>query len=143
MNSRFKTTGITTFGAIVVILAAIIIAAPTAVYLLNTPPVEVETIVKVPRTLPEIIADLRSGAIVVGNEYSMDPTARYHEIHAEVLGLDCQTCHTTQNYSEDYLYQRKYNELNPGDPGVIDRGTCLSCHKTGGVASELYGTIGD
>ncbi len=142
MNSRLKTTGITTFGAIIVILAAIIIAAPTAVYLLTTPPIEVEIIVKVPKTLPEIIADLRSGAIVVGNEYSMDPTARYHEIHT-VLGLDCQTCHTTQNYSEDYLYQRKYIELNPGNPGVIDRGTCLSCHKTGGVASELYGTVGD
>jgi mono/diheme cytochrome c family protein len=143
MNARLKVAGITTIGAIVIIMAAIIIAAPTAIYLLNTPPVEVEKIVKVPKTLPEIVDDIRSGEIEVGDEYSMDPTARYHEIHAEVLGLNCLSCHTVQNYSEDYLYQRKYVELQPEDPGVIDRGTCLSCHKPGGISRPLYGTIED
>lgn len=93
---------------------------------------------EVPLTLAELAEKIRKGEIDVGNVYSMKPGARYHNIHANVLGLDCTTCHVANKYPDDYLYQRKYKLPIRGAPGVVDRAVCLGCHTKGGIAHELY-----
>ena len=84
---------------------------------------------------------IRSGEIDVGNEYGMEIGKRWHNIHAEVLGLRCRYCHIP-SYASDYLYQRKYKVPVRGAPGVVDRGICLGCHKQNGPARELYMNAG-
>lgn len=136
--------GITTQGAAIVIIAAIIIATPIAAYLLTAPPRIVTETVKEPTTLKELLEKLETGEIDVGTVYDMNVTARYHVIHGDVLGLDCESCHVAPEYSDEYLYQRKYKEPDLREsPGIVDRGTCLSCHKSGGIPGRLYGTVGN
>ncbi len=91
-------------------------------------------------TFAETAEKIRKGEIDVGKEYGMDIGKRYHNIHANALGLTCQTCHVAKEYAPDYIYQRKYKVPVRGAPGVVDRGVCLGCHKKGGIAKELYGT---
>lgn len=109
----------------------------------KTVKVPVEKTVKEYASLKELAEKIRTGEIDVGNDYSMALNGRYHTIHNKVLGLDCSSCHVAGNYSEDYLYQRKYKVPIRGAPGVVDRGACLGCHKEGGIASELFGTAAD
>lgn len=138
-----KKRGLTSSGAIVVLIAAVIIAAPIAWYFLGIPPMIVEKPVIEPLSVNVLAEMIRNGTIDVGTDYSMDPTARYHKIHSEILGLSEEACHIGDEYSEDFLYQRKYKEPDLRDsPGVVDRATCLSCHRAGGPASELYGIEG-
>jgi hypothetical protein len=141
MLKNNRTKGITNLGAIVVIIAAIIVAVPVAWYLAGAPPRIVTEIVEEPTSLRRLAEMIRNGTIDVGTEYSMNITGRYHTIHG-VLGSDCATCHVAPQYDDDYLYQRKYKEPDLNDSGIVDRGRCLSCHKEGGTASELYGDIG-
>ena len=89
-------------------------------------------------TLKELAEKIRSGEIDVGNDYSMSLNGRFHTIHSKVLGLDCSACHVS-SYAEDYIYQGKY-EKSGGAPGVVDRSTCLGCHKEGGIATPWYGS---
>jgi hypothetical protein len=132
--------GLTSSGAIVILIAAAIIAAPIAWYILEVPPLIVEKPVIEPVTIKVLAEMIRNGTIDVGTDYSMDPTARYHKIHSEILGLSEIACHIDDEYSEDFLYQRKYKEPGLRDsPGVVDRAICLSCHREGGTANELYG----
>ena len=88
-------------------------------------------------SLRELAEKIRSGEIDVGSDYSMSLNGRFHRIHNGVLGMDCNACHIP-SFSEDYLYQRKY-EKPSGAPGVVDRGVCLGCHKEGGIATPWYG----
>ena len=83
---------------------------------------------------------IEEGKIDVGTVPDMDYGNRYHNIHTEVLGLDCTSCHINK-YADDYLYQRKYKLPVRDMPGPVDRGACLSCHREGGVAKTiLYGS---
>ena len=94
-------------------------------------------------SLAEIAEKIRKGEIDVGKEYGMELGKRYHNIHVNVLGLKCKTCHVAKKYAPDYIYQRKYKVPVRGAPGVVDRAVCLGCHKKGGIARELYGTAAE
>jgi hypothetical protein len=140
MTSFKNNSGLSSLGAIVIIVAAIIIAAPVAWYFLSVPPLVVEKPVVQPVPISDLAEMIRNGTINVGTDYSMDPTARYHKIHSDVLGLAEIACHIADEYSNDFLYQRKYKAPGLRDsPGVVDRTICLSCHREGGTANELYG----
>ncbi|MCE4598604.1 MAG: hypothetical protein F7C81_00190 [Desulfurococcales archaeon] len=93
-------------------------------------------------SLADLARMIREGQIDVGTEYSLEFGKRYHNIHAIVLGLSCNTCHQAKTYPADYLYIRKYvaeKMAEEGEiPGVVDRGVCLGCHRSNGVAHELY-----
>lgn len=83
---------------------------------------------------------IEEGQIDVGTVPDMELGNRYHNIHNEVLAMDCMSCHIS-DYSDDYLYQRKYKIPVRGMPGPVDRGACLSCHREGGMAKTvLYGS---
>jgi hypothetical protein len=140
-----NTKGMTSRGAVIVLIAALIIAVPIATYLFLAPPRIVTETVTEPTSLEELQELIEAGDIDVGTVYDMNVTARYHTIHGDdVLGLDCASCHVAPEYSDDYLYQRKYKEPGLRDsPGIVDRATCLSCHKAGGIPGRLYGTAGD
>jgi hypothetical protein len=140
MKSFKNKRGLTSTGAIVIIIAACVIAAPIAWYFLGIPPMIVEKPVIEPVTISVLAEMIRNGTIDVGTDYSMAPTARYHVIHSDILGLSEEACHIDDEYSEDFLYQRKYKEPDLRDsPGVVDRAICMSCHRAGGTANELYG----
>jgi|GEM_PF-3045943 len=93
-----------------------------------------------PRNLAELAKAIQdhSPSVPVGDKINTAFGARFHNIHAVTMGLPCTNCHVGPAYAQDYLYVRKY-ELPPGAPGVVDRSTCLGCHKEGGVASAWYG----
>ena len=141
MLPKNRSKGITSLGALIIIVAAIIVAVPVAWYLAGSPPITVTEIVEEPTSLKSLAEMIRDGTIDVGTSYSMNLTDRFHTIHG-VVGSDCATCHVAPQYDDEYLYQRKYKEPDLNDYGIVDRGRCLSCHKDGGAASELYGTIG-
>ena len=88
----------------------------------------------------EIAEKIRSGEIDVGDDYTMAESGRYHTIHSEILGLDHETCHIGDEFTEDYLDQRKYKVPVRDAPGVVDRRICISCHTEGGPAGELFET---
>lgn len=92
---------------------------------------------EIPTMEPGIAEDIRSGAIDVGDDYTLDlRRARFHEIHAEVLELDCEACHMEEltGLQEIFYTQDKPESEEPPVP----RGVCLVCHQ-GGEATELYG----
>jgi len=94
---------------------------------------------------------IRNGDIDVGKEYSMHKKrGRYHLIHSEVLGLECEACHVSSKYAPDYLLvNRQEEEARASGHGkrpkadVVDRAVCLGCHKTNGVAHTFYKTAGE
>ncbi|WP_457556259.1 hypothetical protein [Candidatus Pyrohabitans sp.] len=96
---------------------------------------------EVPVNLWETAEKIRSGEIDVGEEYGMELGKRWHNIHAEVLGLKCSYCHIS-GYADDFLYQRRYKLPVRDAPGVVDRAICLGCHKQNGPARELYMNAG-
>jgi hypothetical protein len=72
-----------------------------------------------PVNLTGLAEDIRNGKLDVGTEYSLDVgTGRFHNIHANVLGLGCATCHAGTEYRPDFLLLRKYEEVAflPGMP---------------------------
>ncbi|MET1127881.1 MAG: hypothetical protein ABWW70_00980 [Thermoproteota archaeon] len=106
--------------------------------------VTVTQTVTVPRvlSLAEIAEMIRKGEIDVGDKYGMKFGERFHNIHVKVLGLSCKACHQSPKYADDYLYIRKAvveEEVKEGRmPGVVDRGTCMSCHRENSVARTFY-----
>ncbi len=94
---------------------------------------------------------IRNGDIDVGKEYSMHKKrGRYHRIHSEVLGLECEACHVSKKYAPDYLLVNRQEEearaLGKGKrpkADVVDRAVCMGCHKENGVAHTFYRTAGD
>lgn len=79
------------------------------------------------------------GEIEVGKELSMDyKRGRYHEIHVDVIGLDCHTCHYGKEYQPGYLLVRKYKILRKRAKGQYHRVVCLACHQQEGIATTFY-----
>jgi len=88
--------------------------------------------------IPSIAESIKSGKINVGGVPGMEPGQRYHNIHNEILGLECTSCHIS-TFAPDYPYQKKYKDV--GGAGHVDRSICLGCHKENGPAeTKLYGT---
>jgi len=86
----------------------------------------------------KIAKDIKEGKIELGNEFGMEIGERYHKIHSEILGMDCENCHI-ERYEENYLYQRKYKVPVRDAPGVVKREICIKCHSSKGPAStKLY-----
>lgn len=91
---------------------------------------------------------IRNGDIDVGKQYDMNKKkGRFHLIHSETLGLECEACHVAPKYAPDYLLVDKDNaEAKAVGHGkgqkadVLDRAVCLGCHKTNGVATTWYRT---
>lgn len=89
--------------------------------------------------LEDISEKILQGEIPVGKELSMDyKRGRYHEIHVDVLGLDCHTCHYGKAYQPDYLLLRKYEFLRKRAKGQFNREACLACHQEEGIATVFY-----
>jgi len=57
--------------------------------------------------------------------------ARFHDIHTKKLAMDCATCHQTE---------RESGLLQVPRTQVVDRQTCLSCHKEGSKPA-WYGVV--
>lgn len=100
------------------------------------------------RDLADTAEAIRDGKIDVGKQLDMNKkSGRFHMIHSETLGLECEACHVASQYAPDYLLldkenaEKKAQEKHKGPKAdVLDRAVCLGCHKTNGVASTWYGT---
>ncbi len=89
--------------------------------------------------LSEVAKDIQKGKVDVGTEYSMSfGTGRFHNIHANTLGLNCESCHGGTEYQPDFILLRKYEDDTSGSPGKVDQSSCLGCHTAGGIATTLY-----
>jgi len=78
----------------------------------------------------------------VGTEYSMDyRTGRYHIIHADVVGMDCTSCHLGRHYQPDYLLMGKGEPFPKKAKGQYDRTGCLGCHRQGAEGTAFYGNV--
>ena len=101
-----------------------------------------------PSDLYEMAEAIQQGKIDVGTRYDMnEKRGRFHLIHSETVGLECEGCHVAKTYAPDYLLVGRHNaELKAAGTGkgdkadVLDRSVCLGCHKTGGVATVWYRT---
>lgn len=98
--------------------------------------------------LDEMAEAIRNGDIDVGKQYDMNKkSGRFHLIHSETIGLECEACHVAPKYAPDYLLVDKDNaEAKAAHRGkgpeadVLDRAVCLGCHKTNGPAHTWYRT---
>jgi len=103
-----------------------------------------------PMNLRQTAAAIRSGAINVGKNFSLEPEkGRFHRVHASVLGINeepvldikCGGCHSTESYPESYLYLRKAEFPRVVD-GIkvrpVQRHFCISCHSGGSVSTVFY-----
>jgi hypothetical protein len=101
-----------------------------------------------PGDLAETAEAIRTGKIDVGTRYDMNENrGRFHLIHSETVGLECEGCHVAKRYAPDYLViDRENAERTAAGTGkgkkieVLDHSVCLGCHKTGGVATVWYQT---
>ena len=98
-----------------------------------------EVIKEVPMNLSATADAIQKGEIDVGKEYGLALEQRYHKIHATVLGLECDACHTSKVDATNKV-SSAWN-ISPQAPGPVDRSGCLGCHHAG-LASELYGSSG-
>lgn len=100
------------------------------------------------RDLFDTAEAIREGEIDVGKRYDMNKKkGRFHLIHSETIGMECESCHVAPHFAADYLLVNKENaERKAAGVGkgkkadVIDRAVCLGCHKTNGVATTWYRT---
>jgi len=81
---------------------------------------------EIPMTLPSLAQAIRAGEIDVGEEYGLGLDQRYHNIHATVLGMGCNTCHSQVADTELDVFSGQ--DVSPQSPGVVDRRGCLGCH---------------
>lgn len=101
-----------------------------------------------PTDLYEISKAISEGEIDVGKRYDMnDKKGRFHLIHSETVGMECEGCHVAKSYAPDYLLVDRANATRKAAGEgkgekieVLDRSVCLGCHKTGGVATVWYQT---
>lgn len=90
--------------------------------------------------LGSVARDIRDKKIDVGKTYStgVEEGDRFHNIHSDVIGVGCKSCHNGKAYQDDYILLRK-GEILPKDArGQAERGVCLGCHRTGGPASTWF-----
>ena len=90
---------------------------------------------EVPMTLSNLAEAIRRGEIDVGDEYGMGLDQRYHKIHTAVLGMACESCHTTELTHGDVVFFDR--DTSPTNPGPVDRRSCQGCHGAGS-ASAIY-----
>jgi hypothetical protein len=94
---------------------------------------------------------IREGKIVLTARPSLDEeNGRFHIVHVDEIDMECTSCHIGAGFAADYqLVDKDHAIQKAGGAGkgkqaeVIDRTVCLGCHKTGGIASRWYGTVGD
>ncbi len=98
---------------------------------------EVEVAKEVPMTLPEVAQAIRAGEIDVGQEYGLGLDQRYHNIHATVLGVSCNACHSQAADTELEVFSGQ--DVSPQSPGASDSRACLGCHGSQSVR-PFYGT---
>lgn len=96
-----------------------------------------EVLTQLPTTLAGLAEAIRNGDIDVGTEHGLAFDQRYHKIHAEVLGLECATCHTKANDMPTSQAIFSAQDVSPQAPGPVDRRACLGCHRTG-PGKDLY-----
>ena len=89
--------------------------------------------------LENISQKILDGDIPVGDKLSMDEKqGRYHEIHVDIIGLDCHTCHYGKEYQADYLLLSKDKILRDRAKGQLNRESCIACHQEEGMATVFY-----
>ncbi|MEO5365816.1 MAG: hypothetical protein H7831_05585 [Magnetococcus sp. WYHC-3] len=92
---------------------------------------------------------IRAGKVDVGKQLDMHKTkGRFHLIHSETVGIECESCHVGPRHAPDYLLLNRHNAeqqaLGNGKgpkSDVTDRTVCLGCHKTKGAATAWYRTV--
>lgn len=90
------------------------------------------------KEIEKIAREIKEGKIDAGKETGMEPGERWHNIHSEILKIECSYCHK-EKYPENYLYQRKYKVPEREAPGVVMRELCIECHSEKGPAiTKLY-----
>jgi hypothetical protein len=98
------------------------------------------------RDLVETADAIRDGEIDVGTRYDMHKKeGRFHRVHSEVIGIECEGCHVAESYAPDYLLVDRRNATLKAEgvgkgskADVLDRSVCLGCHKPGGVGTVWY-----
>lgn len=121
----------------VVVLAVVLVLAGFGVAVLaeRSTPAAAES----PTNLPGLAERIRTGQIDVGTQYGMAPDRRYHRIHADVLGLDCATCHAEKFPAGTEIFAVPMAvDVSRNSPAPVDRRVCIGCH-TGGIGSKVYG----
>ncbi len=99
--------------------------------------VPMEVTKEVPMTLPALAEAIQKGEIDVGTQPGLALEQRYHNIHATVLGLECDACHMEKVDATNKEFSA-WN-VSPQAPGPVDRRGCLGCHHAG-PGSDLYGS---
>jgi hypothetical protein len=77
-------------------------------------------------TLAALAEAIRAGEVDVGEEFGTALGQRFHNIHAQTVGMACNQCHVDEADAPD--------EVAPapvGAPGVVDRRVCAGCHLNG------------
>lgn len=89
-------------------------------------------------SLEETVKAIQEGKIDVGKDYGMATGQRYHNIHANVLKLECANCHIS---GQPNPTQTVFNaqDVSPQAPAPVDKQACLVCHSTG-PAKAVYGS---
>ncbi len=101
-----------------------------------------------PADLLEMSEAIQEGTIDVGKQYDMHKrNGRFHLIHSENIGMECESCHVSESFAKDFMVVNRDNELlkaqgegKGSKAEVLDRAVCLGCHKQGGIATPWYGT---
>ncbi|MFN7085603.1 MAG: hypothetical protein ACK4N4_03135 [Burkholderiales bacterium] len=89
---------------------------------------------------PGTADQIRKGKIDVGKTYGMEFGQRFHKIHADTIGVGCNTCHSDNvSTSAQRFSQSAAVDMSKNAPGAVDRRVCLSCHSGGGIARDAYG----
>lgn len=89
-------------------------------------------------SLPTLAEKVRKGEIDVGKAYGLALEQRFHRIHAEVVGLECATCHVEKLPASATVFTlRPAVDASPDSPDLIDRRACLGCH-TAGPGRDAY-----
>ncbi len=89
--------------------------------------------------LGRVAEKIRKGEIKLKGNFSMNfDNGRYHEIHADIMLLECSTCHIGERYKEGVLNFSKYKPLPEDSEGQFEKTPCLGCHQEGGIATTFY-----
>jgi len=84
--------------------------------------------------------NIRQNKVDVGNIYSVsNVNARFHNIHADKLLMDCSHCHGLKQYKIDYLLVSKHKKISTEHKGRVEKAVCLGCHLPGGMGTPWYG----
>lgn len=75
----------------------------------------------------------------VAGKKSLAEKGSYHLIHAKKGKLDCEDCHNDDGpLPDNTVMLRLHDKLAKSDPGPVDHGGCLTCHKDLGDPKVNY-----